>query len=227
MKKVSLSVATIALSVALLTGCANTHKPQGYAKLACPIGGAAVGALAGGVGAVAGFTGGAALCESGDHKDAADKTATQPASPEPVKEPVKEKVVEPTINKIILTGALAKHVHLNDNQTQIIGFDPVHFALDRSQLDDKNRQLLDYYAQVIKDHPVDLMLAGFADSTGTAKYNQQLSERRVQRVKDYLANKNVASAVNRVKAYGQSQPIANNDTPKGRAENRRVELAIQ
>jgi outer membrane protein OmpA-like peptidoglycan-associated protein len=67
---------------------------------------------------------------------------------------------------------------------------------------------------------------GHTDSTGSDAYNQALSERRAQSVSDYLAARGVARARIGIRGYGESQPIASNDTDTGRAENRRVEIKV-
>jgi OOP family OmpA-OmpF porin len=71
-------------------------------------------------------------------------------------------------------------------------------------------------------------IAGHTDSIGTEAYNQKLSERRAQAVRDYLVNNlgmdgKLFSAV----GYGESRPIASNETDAGRAENRRIEAELK
>lgn len=67
---------------------------------------------------------------------------------------------------------------------------------------------------------------GHTDSTGSDAYNQALSERRAQSVADYLSSRGVALARMGVRGYGETQPIASNDTEEGRAQNRRVEIKV-
>ena len=71
-----------------------------------------------------------------------------------------------------------------------------------------------------------VQIVGHTDSDGDAAYNQQLSERRANAVADVLLNQGVP--YNRVRAFGrgESQPIASNFTPEGKAQNRRVEIVI-
>jgi OOP family OmpA-OmpF porin len=70
-------------------------------------------------------------------------------------------------------------------------------------------------------------LAGHTDSIGTDAYNQSLSERRAQIVYDYLTSHGIdASRITSTVGYGESQPIATNDTKEGRAQNRRTELKV-
>ena len=72
-----------------------------------------------------------------------------------------------------------------------------------------------------------LQVAGHTDSSGSASYNQRLSERRAASVADYLLSKNIPADRLVVLGYGESRPIADNASTEGRAENRRVELLIQ
>jgi OOP family OmpA-OmpF porin len=69
-------------------------------------------------------------------------------------------------------------------------------------------------------------VAGHTDSTGSETYNQGLSERRANSVKDYLTSQGVTATRLSAKGYGEAQPVASNDTKEGRAENRRVELIV-
>jgi outer membrane protein OmpA-like peptidoglycan-associated protein len=67
---------------------------------------------------------------------------------------------------------------------------------------------------------------GHTDSTGSDEYNQALSQRRAQAVADYLGSRGVARARMGLRGYGESQPIASNDTEEGKAQNRRVEIKV-
>lgn len=72
----------------------------------------------------------------------------------------------------------------------------------------------------------DILIVGHTDATGTADYNQGLSQRRATSASDYLANDGVSAGRLRTAGRGESEPIATNDTEAGRAANRRVEIAI-
>jgi outer membrane protein OmpA-like peptidoglycan-associated protein len=71
-----------------------------------------------------------------------------------------------------------------------------------------------------------LHIAGYTDSTGSVSYNQGLSESRADAVQTYLLSDNVNPARITAMGYGQSQPIASNDTEDGRRRNRRVDIRI-
>ncbi len=67
---------------------------------------------------------------------------------------------------------------------------------------------------------------GHTDSIGSDDYNQQLSEHRAQAVRDYFVQQGISSANIESHGYGKNEPIATNDTPEGRQQNRRVELIL-
>lgn len=69
-------------------------------------------------------------------------------------------------------------------------------------------------------------IEGHTDSVGSDDYNQQLSERRAQAVRDYFVQQGINSAAVEARGYGKTEPIASNDTPEGRQQNRRVELIL-
>jgi outer membrane protein OmpA-like peptidoglycan-associated protein len=71
-----------------------------------------------------------------------------------------------------------------------------------------------------------LEVEGHTDSTGSDEYNQQLSEKRAQAVRDYLIQQGISEAAIEARGFGKSEPIASNDTPEGRQQNRRVELVL-
>lgn len=78
-----------------------------------------------------------------------------------------------------------------------------------------------------EDDNVELMIEGHTDNIGTAKSNQTLSETRANTVKNYLLQQGVAAQKITTIGFGATQPIATNDTPEGRAQNRRVILKLQ
>ncbi|BDY11728.1 OmpA family protein [Hydrogenimonas cancrithermarum] len=71
-----------------------------------------------------------------------------------------------------------------------------------------------------------VILEGHTDSVGSAAYNLQLSKRRAEAVKEALVAHGIDASRITVKAFGESKPVASNDTPQGRAQNRRVEALI-
>jgi outer membrane protein OmpA-like peptidoglycan-associated protein len=86
---------------------------------------------------------------------------------------------------------------------------------------------LDQVAQVLSQYNETYIdVYGHTDSTGSDAYNQQLSERRAQSVANYLEGRGVQSARIGTRGFGETQPIAANDTEEGRAANRRVEIRV-
>jgi outer membrane protein OmpA-like peptidoglycan-associated protein len=71
-----------------------------------------------------------------------------------------------------------------------------------------------------------LQVEGHTDSIGTDDYNQALSERRAGAVRDYLVQEGISADVIKALGFGKTEPIASNDTPEGRQQNRRVELVL-
>jgi OOP family OmpA-OmpF porin len=71
---------------------------------------------------------------------------------------------------------------------------------------------------------LNIRIEGHTDDVGSAKYNIGLSGKRAQAIKDYLVGKGIEPSRITTKGLGYSQPIADNDTPKGRSLNRRAEI---
>jgi outer membrane protein OmpA-like peptidoglycan-associated protein len=71
-----------------------------------------------------------------------------------------------------------------------------------------------------------VQIEGHTDSVGSDDYNQQLSEKRAGAVRDYFVQQSIAADSIEARGFGKTQPIASNDTPEGRQQNRRVELVL-
>jgi outer membrane protein OmpA-like peptidoglycan-associated protein len=101
----------------------------------------------------------------------------------------------------------------------------VHFDFDRYNIRPEDASVLDEAAEVLKQNPnVTVDVNGYTDSTGSAAYNQRLSEKRAGSVVDYLKDKGIAGDRLIPHGYGATNFVASNSTREGRAENRRVEL---
>lgn len=72
-----------------------------------------------------------------------------------------------------------------------------------------------------------IVIEGHTDSQGGASYNQDLSQRRAQAVLDYLVSRGVAKDRVVAQGFGPTRPVADNNSPEGRANNRRVEIVVQ
>jgi len=103
----------------------------------------------------------------------------------------------------------------------------IMFDVDRAVLKDQYRGEISELAAILnKYEDTNILLEGHTDSAGTEEYNLELSKKRSQSVANYLATQNVNPTRFTIMGYGESQPIASNDTSEGRAQNRRVEVAI-
>ncbi|MBT8418769.1 MAG: OmpA family protein [Silicimonas sp.] len=101
------------------------------------------------------------------------------------------------------------------------------FATDSASLNSQLRSDLFVLSDSLQKYPQSTVtVTGHTDSTGTAAYNQDLSQRRARSVASVLQQGGVAGSRLRVVGAGESQPIATNQTAAGRAQNRRVDITI-
>jgi len=206
-----LKIATPIALALVLTGCANTG---GSKQALCVLGGAAVGggaagaladddeAIAAGAGAAIGALVGAILCA--DRTPAPEpvaEVAPEPAPPPPPPSP------PPEPPKIIHT------------------FRGVNFDFDKATIKPESEPILDEGVAVLSKYPdVNVIVVGHTDSIGSEAYNQKLSERRAEAVRDFLVGHGVSASRLSTEGRGESEPVASNDTKEGRYQNRRVEL---
>ena len=103
----------------------------------------------------------------------------------------------------------------------------VTFALNSAQLNPEFDSVLDKVASTLVEYNQTMIqIAGHTDSTGSHEYNMKLSEQRAMSVKNYLAGRGVPAKRMVTVGAGPDYPVASNDTPDGRAQNRRVEITI-
>ena len=99
----------------------------------------------------------------------------------------------------------------------------VNFETDSAKLRPESASILDGVASTIQHcHCSKVDIHGYTDSVGKPEYNQKLSERRANAVKDYLESHGVPPGILTAQGFGEENPIATNKTAGGRAENRRV-----
>jgi outer membrane protein OmpA-like peptidoglycan-associated protein len=80
---------------------------------------------------------------------------------------------------------------------------------------------------IVLSHPgLKLAVEGYTDTTGTVSFNQTLSEERANAVRDYLVQQGLDAGSVTAQGFGPANPVASNDTPQGRQQNRRVEIII-
>ncbi len=100
----------------------------------------------------------------------------------------------------------------------------IQFEFDSSVLKTSSYPVLDATSADLRSNASTLTLAGYASSEGTAAHNMRLSRDRANSVKTYLVNSGVDAKRLKIKAFGETHPIADNSTEEGRIANRRVEF---
>lgn len=142
------------------------------------------------------------------------------AIPEPVVAPqpkVEEAFVEQP--KAPEPAPMAKVVELK--------FRNIQFKTGTAELTAESKEILDKGYTVISENPkLKIDVVGHTDSDGSAQLNLDLSNRRAKAVADYLIAKGVNASQLKAYGMGQTKPIATNDTPEGKALNRRVEFVV-
>jgi len=108
-----------------------------------------------------------------------------------------------------------------------LGSDSIHFDFDKATLRPDDRELLSRIAGVLLTaYGFRLHVYGHTDDIGSGEYNQALSERRAQSVRNYLVGAGVAPDLIATKGFGKTSPRVRGATSEARAKNRRVEIAI-
>lgn len=103
----------------------------------------------------------------------------------------------------------------------------VNFEFDSARLTREARIVLDSVAAGLKGQPtMQVEIAGHCDGLGTQDYNLQLSKERAASVRAFLIDRGIDPARLRAEGYGEFEPVAENETEEGRAENRRVEFRV-
>jgi outer membrane protein OmpA-like peptidoglycan-associated protein len=109
----------------------------------------------------------------------------------------------------------------------IVNMSDVLFDTGSSTLKSAAREKLAKISGILLAHPgLTLQIEGHTDSVGSDDFNQQLSERRADTVRDFLAEQGVAASAITARGFGKTQPVASNETAEGRQLNRRVELVV-
>jgi outer membrane protein OmpA-like peptidoglycan-associated protein len=119
-----------------------------------------------------------------------------------------------------------KRVQITDKKIEITEI--VQFETNQAVLLPQSEELLNEVADALKEHPEieEVRVEGHTDSQGGDRKNMKLSEARAKAVRDYLIGKGVDGGRLVAKGFGESKPVADNDTEEGRYKNRRVEFEI-
>jgi outer membrane protein OmpA-like peptidoglycan-associated protein len=108
-----------------------------------------------------------------------------------------------------------------------LGSDSIRFDFDKATLRPGNREVLSRIAGVLMTlKGYQIYVYGYTDDIGTEQYNQKLSERRAEAVRDYMVKAGLETNIISTKGYGESDPLAKGDSAQARAKNRRVEIGI-
>ena len=207
------SLSAVALSLAVLTGCANmSETQQGTAKGAGigALGGAVLGAAVGGSkGAVTGAVLGGAVGAGGGYiwsKKMQDQKAAM------------EKATAGTGVAVTQTS---------DNRLKLDIPSDVSFDVGRSAIKPNFDPILNQFATSLIQHPeTTLSITGHTDSTGTDAINNPLSVDRANAARDYLVAKGVARTRIATDGRGSREPVSDNGTAQGRDKNRRIEIFV-
>jgi outer membrane protein OmpA-like peptidoglycan-associated protein len=107
-------------------------------------------------------------------------------------------------------------------------FENIFFDFDKDELKPESMSSLKrLYEFLVQNYNVNIYIIGHTDNVGTSPYNESLSLRRAESVKNYLLEKGIKDGRAITKGMGDKQPILPNDTPENRALNRRITIAIQ
>jgi outer membrane protein OmpA-like peptidoglycan-associated protein len=125
-----------------------------------------------------------------------------------------------------LEGSGVRVQRIGDN-IKLIMPGNITFAVNSEQVQPNFSDTLDSVGLVLNEYKdTAIEIKGYTDSTGSFEHNQQLSERRAQSVARQFLNQGVASGRVRTYGYGPRNPVADNGSENGRAQNRRVEIDL-
>jgi outer membrane protein OmpA-like peptidoglycan-associated protein len=109
----------------------------------------------------------------------------------------------------------------------IVNMPDVLFNLNSASLKPAARERVAKVAGILIAYPdIHVEVDGYTDNTGSLGYNQQLSQQRADTVRTYLIQQGVPQSSIKAKGFGPNDPIASNETPQGKQQNRRVNLVV-
>ncbi len=131
--------------------------------------------------------------------------------------------------KVIVNGGdKEKRIRLDKIETgKTYTIDNIHFEINRAYLKKESIDILDNLIKIMRQNRrLKLKVTGHTDSTGEEKYNQKLSERRADSVIEYMVKNGISPERLNSVGYGESKPVASNETKEGRRKNRRTEFSF-
>jgi outer membrane protein OmpA-like peptidoglycan-associated protein len=109
----------------------------------------------------------------------------------------------------------------------VVNMGDVLFATGKYDLRPEAQIVLAKLSGIILSHPgLNLAVEGYTDSVGSEDFNLKLSQQRADTVRDYLVNQGLPNSFVTAKGFGEADPVADNGTPAGRQQNRRVEIVV-
>ncbi|MEG0150335.1 MAG: OmpA family protein [Comamonas sp.] len=210
----NLAVTAVLASALLIAGCANTGGMSDTTRRTATgagvgaLGGAAIGAIAGGhagqgalIGAGVGALGSYIWSKNLEKQKAEMEAATQ--------------------------GTGVGVTQTADNQLKLDIPSDISFDTGRSDIKGNFAPILDRFADGLRNNPnAEVRIIGHTDSTGSDAINDPLSLRRAESTRNYLTMRGVGGTRIQVQGMGSRQPVASNDSADGRARNRRVEIFV-
>lgn len=107
----------------------------------------------------------------------------------------------------------------------LVVLEGANFAFDSARLNPEAHAKLEETVETLKANPaMRVEIRGYTDNVGAPSYNLRLSERRAASVKDFLISQGIAADRIATEGFGVANPVADNSTEQGRAQNRRVEV---
>ncbi len=107
-----------------------------------------------------------------------------------------------------------------------VGLEPITFESGSAVITPAGRAVLDRAVRFLRSTPLRLRIEGHTDSSGDAAANLDLSNRRSISVRDYLVARGIRTALLTTRGFGETNPVATNDTEAGKARNRRIEFVV-
>jgi outer membrane protein OmpA-like peptidoglycan-associated protein len=174
-----------------------------------------------------GITAAGAADQKATAAQTAANTANQAAQAADRKADTANQGVQTANNRITTLENRVNNINFNDAYNES-SKETVTFALNSSALNAQAKSALDKIGSDVSGQRSGylLELQGFTDSTGSEQYNVGLSQRRAEAVQRYLVSKNVPLYRISIVGLGKDNPVADNKTSAGRAQNRRVEVRV-
>lgn len=243
--KHSIRAGAISLLGIFVVGCASEQATIKAPDIICPILGGAAGAgivrgAMGGkgegemaAGAVVGAVAGYLICH--EKPQAAPAPAPAPiAAPAPAPRPMpKDSDGDGVYDDQDKCPGTPPGVKVDANGCpqkgeKLLTLEGVNFDFDKATIRADSSSILDHAVEVLKQNAeVGVSVEGHTDSRGSDAYNQKLSEKRAAAVMTYLVKHGISASRLTSKGFGESKPVAPNDTEEHRFKNRRVELVVQ